>query len=475
MGKAPRKPDPRKQLERSYDRLYALYESGDISPEDMDKLYDLDAQLRPGWEAQAARDEAQSQPMMYDPEVGVPDLGILPVADPLYQKARRLAEDYLPYQISNNLFGRPASQDFLDREGLLGITGVNLATRLIDAPRNSALGNPSQAGADLAMGTLGLLGLLPGGVVARSARGAAPGGVGETAATVYRIGDQLVAPSGYRSISGKPSMVSIPDIGPVEARPVNPIEQAAKEYMDYRGMDASPLTSYPRQDPERGRLIAAAYDMMKDDPSNPAVRRAYDAMVQETLDQYNWLKNSGIEFKFLRDGMPDPYEKSPSMGYRDLVENGRLWVFPTEAGYGDQTGTGFFDASKNPLLRRVGRIGDKPDAVANDAFRAVHDAYGHFGPGNPFFRAPGEERAWIEHSRMYSPEARGAMTSETRGQNSWVNFGPFEEYNRTASGKDTRFADQKVGLLDPWAWEIEGMPSEQQLDILLQNIKGWRR
>ena len=197
MGKAPRKPDPRKQLERSYDRLYALYESGEISPEDTDKLYDLDAQLRPGWEAQAARDEAQSQPMMYDPEVGVPDLGILPVADPLYQKARRLAEDYLPYQISNNLFGRPASQDFLDREGLLGITGVNLATRLIDAPRNSALGNPSQAGADLAMGTLGLLGLVPGG---RAAKEVAEGGVNAVRRAVaeppQRVRDFLADESG---------------------------------------------------------------------------------------------------------------------------------------------------------------------------------------------------------------------------------------------------------------------------------------
>lgn len=385
------------------------------------------------------------------------------------------------YRVSNDT---PFPLDARDSQRL----GKRISGLLELVPGPSGMMSGAQARRDLdageygsaAMNTaFGLLDAVPAFAATRgamrTARGAAPGGVGETAATVYSIGDRLAAPSGYRSIGGKPSMVSIPDIGPVEARPVNPIEQAAKEYMDYRGMDASPLTSYPRQDPERGRLIAAAYDMMKDDPSNPAVRRAYDAMVQETLDQYNWLKNSGIEFKFLRDGMPDPYEKSPSMGYRDLVENGRLWVFPTEAGYGDQTGTGFFDASKNPLLRRVGRIGDKPDAVANDAFRAVHDAYGHFGPGNPFFRAPGEERAWIEHSRMYSPEARGAMTSETRGQNSWVNFGPFEEYNRTASGKDTRFADQKVGLLDPWAWEIEGMPSEQQLDILRQNIKGWRR
>lgn len=461
-------PAERANLEYTYDKLMSLYNSGDIGKGELDQLYQIDDMLRSTWDAEAAQSEREAQPTIQSREPTVSE----DVGDWWSDKLYRVSGD-TPWPMSereSQSMGRKIA-------GLLDITPmIGGGMSAAQAKRDVGAGNYGDAAMNAIFGVLDVVPAMAATrSAARTARGAAPGKVGETAASVYSIGDRLAIPSGYRSISGKPSMVSIPDIGPVEARPVNPIEQAAKEYMNYRGMDASPLTSYPRQDPERGRLIAAAYDMMKDDPSNPVVRRAYDAMVQETLDQYNWLKNSGIEFKFLRDGMPDPYEKSPSMGYRDLVENGRLWVFPTEAGYGDQTGTGFFDASKNPLLRRVGRIGDKPDAVANDAFRAVHDAYGHFGPGNPFFRAPGEERAWIEHSRMYSPEARGAMTSETRGQNSWVNFGPFEEYNRTASGKDTRFADQKVGLLDPWAWEIEGMPSEQQLDMLRQNIEGWRR
>lgn len=303
----------------------------------------------------------------------------------------------------------------------------------------------------------------------------APAGVGDTAEAVYNIGDQLALPSSYTSIAGKPSVVGIPDVGQFEARPINQIEQAAREYMERRGMDTTPLTSYPRQDPERGRLIASAYDMMADDPTNPAVRRAYDAMIQETLDQYNALKGSGIEFKFLQDGMSDPYARSPAMGYQDLVENGRLWVFPTDFGYGDKVGSAHFDAVANPLLQRVGRIGDKPDAVANDAFRAVHDAYGHFGSGNPFFRSQGEERAWLEHSRMYSPEARGAMTSETRGQNSYLNFGPHAEFNKTALGADTKFADQKIGLLDPWAWEVQGMPDDLQRAMLERNMQRWTK
>jgi hypothetical protein len=95
---------------------------------------------------------------------------------------------------------------------------------------------------------------------------------------------------------------------------------------------------------------------------------------------------------------------------------------------------------------------DLDNATANDAFRVVHDALGHFGPGNPFFRAPGEERAWLAHSRSYSPDALPAATSETRGQNSWVNYGPQAEANRGASGANTVYADQKAGLLPDWMY-----------------------
>ncbi len=43
------------------------------------------------------------------------------------------------------------------------------------------------------------------------------------------------------------------------------------------------------------------------------------------------------------------------------------------------------------------------------------------------------------------------MTSETRGQNSWVNFGPHAEHNRYADGDNTIYADQKVMLMPMWA------------------------
>lgn len=271
---------------------------------------------------------------------------------------------------------------------------------------------------------------------------------------VYRAGDELSPEgSGYVAVPGKPSVVTIPGYGKVEARPVQPLQDAAETYMRSVGRPGQhDVTAFPRLDEERAARIAEAYARMRHDPTDPKVAKAYDAMADETMAQYRALRDQGLDFHFMRDGEPDPYARSPSLGYPDIIKNGRLTVFPTEQGFGSSE---LFDPSANPLLKKVGKVGDLEDATVNDAFRAVHDAYGHFGPGNPFFRAPGEERAWYAHSRMYSPEAVPAMTSETRGQNSWLNFGPHREHNKTALGADTIFADQKTGLMDDWTWALD--------------------
>lgn len=69
----------------------------------------------------------------------------------------------------------------------------------------------------------------------------------------------------------------------------------------------------------------------------------------------------------------------------------------------------------------------------NDQFRAVHDVFGHLGAGRGVDRH-GEEAAYRKHSSMFSPLARQAMATETRGQNSWLH-------------RKGDFPDQKVGLL----------------------------
>jgi hypothetical protein len=104
---------------------------------------------------------------------------------------------------------------------------------------------------------------------------------------------------------------------------------------------------------------------------------------------------------------------------------------------------------QHPLLGDSGVVwGDKP-TTHNDIFRAVHDFFGHYKEGVGF-RADGEENAWRSHVAMYSDEAKPAMTAETRGQNSWVNYGPHGDANKTADQAATVYADQKAVLAPDW-------------------------
>ncbi len=59
----------------------------------------------------------------------------------------------------------------------------------------------------------------------------------------------------------------------------------------------------------------------------------------------------------------------------------------------------------------------------NEMFRGVHDFYGHVAPGSTF-RPGGEEAAYAMHQRTLDPLSQIALLSETRGQNSLVNYSP---------------------------------------------------
>ena len=384
-----------------------------------------------------------------------------------YGMSKEMSEGLLGGKVYGNQ--ADALQRMVGREGLLGIlpvsagilAGGQAVQDFQEGNVASGIGNTAFAGLDLGLSGLGLR------QAYKTARQANPT-IGEAAAQTYKVGQLLRSPDGFKGAAGKPDAVSIPNQGKFAAMPIGPIEEAALAYMKKRGMDTSKFTEYPPFSEERAKFIAAAYDMMSHSPQNKDVKRAYDAMIQETMDQYNSLKNSGIDFTFMKEGMDDPYAASPALGYQDLVERGNLYVFPTDFGFGTSAA---FDPKTNPLLTKVGKVGDKEDAVANDAFRAVHDVFGHFGSGNPFFRHKGEERAFLEHSRMYSPEAQGAMTSETRGQNSWLNFGPYGAANRTASTPNTIFADQKSGLMPEFTFKPEGMPDPDMAKDLLEYMK----
>jgi len=52
----------------------------------------------------------------------------------------------------------------------------------------------------------------------------------------------------------------------------------------------------------------------------------------------------------------------------------------------------------------------------------------------------------LTHKKDFSPLAQKALATETMGQNSWVNFGPYGEKNKK-NPQNTTYAEQKAGLL----------------------------
>jgi hypothetical protein len=215
-------------------------------------------------------------------------------------------------------------------------------------------------------------------------------------------------------------------------------------------MPYNPPSQYVKVDRARAERIAAAYDEMAHDPNDPLVKKAYAALAKEVAAQYQAVIDSGLKVEFINfDEQGDPYAASPRLATEDIRDNNHMWVFSTRDGFGTSEE---FDPASSPMLAETKFKISGQTALVNDLFRVVHDYFGHVKEGLGF-RADGEENTWRAHSAMLSPLAQRALTTETRGQNSWVNFGPYGETNRTASAGETRYADQKVGLLPEWASE----------------------
>lgn len=257
-----------------------------------------------------------------------------------------------------------------------------------------------------------------------------------------------------RTADGQPALVGLPQkpiqIGSVwyTPGPNGTLHRAAEAYMKQAGLDYEPPTTYQKVDVDRATRIAAEFDKMAHAPDDPAVKASYAALARETIAQWHTLEATGLKVEWIKPGMENPYAASPRLAEMDVALNNHWWGFPTDMGFG--TGPEAEAAKKdNPLLNDTGIVIDGHKCVVNDIFRIVHDMFGHAKEGVGF-RADGEDNAWRSHAAMYSPLARGAMTSETRGQNSWVNYGPYGKQNRTASEADTHFAPQKIGLMPQW-------------------------
>lgn len=196
----------------------------------------------------------------------------------------------------------------------------------------------------------------------------------------------------------------------------NPLlAEGAAQYAQSLGL-ARPRRSFSDivVNPEVGRRIASEYEAA---PSfDPNAVESFKHFARETSRQFDFLtrprRRGGLGINV--DVTPhDPYSGAGEM-VQDLAHNRHLSVLSTAS-----TGS-------HPLLTND----------ENDMFRAVHDAFGHAATGRDFGRH-GEEAAWMSHIGMYTPPARPAMTTETRGQNSTYVFG----------SNPGNFPEQKVATL----------------------------
>ncbi len=199
------------------------------------------------------------------------------------------------------------------------------------------------------------------------------------------------------------------------------MQEVAALYCDEVGFPEPIRTPYIKVDETVAKQIAAWYDKTPDQSDNDEVRACYAAMVKQVGLQWKILiKEYGLHVEPFNDGFT-PYKDSAEM-MADVRDERHMWVYD---GGADHT-----------LLTRK----------ENFQFRAVHDAFGHcsvsaqFGPR-------GEQAAWMEHCKMFSPDARNSLSVESRAQNSFVNAGPFSHLPVA----ERPFAEQKA-LLMPWKW-----------------------
>jgi hypothetical protein len=238
------------------------------------------------------------------------------------------------------------------------------------------------------------------------------------------------------------------------------VRAVAENYANQKGIILEHPTEKTKVDPQHAAKIAQAYHDMPHDPNHPDVKAAYGALINETKDQFQHMKNAGLKITPIKSGQSNPYPNSKAM-HDDVKHNNHLYFFPTEQGFG----SGDSNPTDHPMLQPTGEYVDGHHLMANDMFRVVHDYFGHAKEGTGF-GPHGEEGAWQEHSKMFSPLAQKALTTETRGQNSWVNFGPHGEANRK-NPNQTVYADQKAGLMPDWTHKpVSGLGKSEEYEEL---------
>lgn len=193
------------------------------------------------------------------------------------------------------------------------------------------------------------------------------------------------------------------------AMPIVPVAAAVAARATVAGSDVVFPPAVGCVGPSAHARIAAAYAELPE--YDGAAVPAFHAFAQESLRQRDALIAAGFRI-VVQDS--DPYANAAAM-FAD-VARGVIRVLSTASTGG------------HPILTNE----------ENDAFRAVHDVFGHAATGRGFDRH-GEEAAYRSHVRMFSPLAGLAMATETRGQNAAL------------IARGGSFDVQRVAILPAWA------------------------
>jgi hypothetical protein len=228
------------------------------------------------------------------------------------------------------------------------------------------------------------------------------------------------------------------------------VQDISKRYVESIGIPHNPHNAAVAVNEDAAKRIADYYQQAVDSPNDPAVRKAYTSLANEVVDQWKAFEQDGYTAEpWTEEGQP--YANSREM-MEDVRNNKHIYYFTTESGFGE---SGITDKMRqeNPMLSASGvDFGSAKNVPANDVFRVVHDIVGH-GANGYEFGPKGELNAYLEHSRMFSADAKPALAAETLAQNSWVNYGPHlrdEAGNIPKKGErgyvpvtERPFADQK--------------------------------
>jgi len=220
------------------------------------------------------------------------------------------------------------------------------------------------------------------------------------------------------------------------------VASVRSEYMKgFKGAGPE-MSTIDKVDETAAKKMADHYAELKSDPNDPKVKAAYKALVTETKAQAAAIEKAGYKIQYVDQ---DPYKNSAEM-MKDVRENKTLKVLKTAPG------------TEHPLMT----------VDENNQFRAVHDFYGHAAGGHSF-NALGEERAYRSHAPTFSEKARPALAAETRGQNSWVNYGP----NSHLPIKERPFAEQKAALFPHTGEYGDMLKHTEKRSSVLSSVEKW--